>query len=201
MINAIIFDFGRVISVQKPLSLFGAYEVELGLPPDTINAIMFDSPAWRDTLIGYTTEEEYWYAIGPELGLNTQEAIDAFRKRYRAHEAINTAVLDLISQLQGRYKLAVLSNSPPGLEDWLDEWQILDLFDIVFCSGDEGVVKPDPKAYMTTLERLGVVPQAAVFIDDAIDNVEAARALGMQGIHFSTAETLVTELKALRIIS
>ena len=75
--------------------------------------------------------------------------------------------------------------------------RMLHLFDVVFCSGDEGVAKPDPTAYLTTLERLAVAPEAAVFIDDDIDNVEAARALGMVGIHFSTAEALAEELEAL----
>ena len=42
-IEAIIFDFGRVISVQKPMSLFLGYEEELGLEPSTINPIMFGS--------------------------------------------------------------------------------------------------------------------------------------------------------------
>ena len=84
MIKAVIFDFGRVISAQKPLSMFRGYETELGLPPDTINTIMFDSPTWRDALIGRTTEEEFWSTIGPELGLHTIQAINVFRERYRA---------------------------------------------------------------------------------------------------------------------
>ena len=52
MIKAIIFDFGRVITAQKPRSLFRSYETELGLDPDTINPIMFESQAWQDTLLG-----------------------------------------------------------------------------------------------------------------------------------------------------
>ena len=56
MIKAVIFDFGRVISAQKPPSLFLRYEVDLGLAPHTINAIMFDSPAWQDALLGHKTE-------------------------------------------------------------------------------------------------------------------------------------------------
>ena len=197
MIKAIIFDFGRVISAQKPLSLFHRYEDELGLEPGTINSVMFDSQAWQKALVGRKTVEEFWYEIGPELGLNSHEEIDAFRNRYWADENINTNVLKLIQKLHGHYRLAVLSNAPPGLSQWLADWRILDFFDLVFCSGDEGVVKPDAMPFEVTLERLGVQPGEAVFIDDTMENVEAARKLGLHGILFTTAEVLEDELNLL----
>jgi epoxide hydrolase-like predicted phosphatase len=197
MIKAIIFDFGRVISAQKPLSLFHRYEDELGLEPGTINSVMFDSQAWQKALVGRKTVEEFWYEIGPELGLNSREEIDAFRNRYWADENINTNVLKLIQKLHGHYRLAVLSNAPPGLSQWLADWRILDFFDLVFCSGDEGVVKPDAMPFEVTLEKLGVQPGEAVFIDDTMENVEAARKLGLHGILFTTAEELEDELNLL----
>ena len=197
MITAIIFDFGRVISAQKPLSLFRGYEDELGLEPGTINSIMFDSEAWQDALVGRKTVEEFWHEIGPELGLNSVDEVDAFRHRYRADEEINQGVLDLIHRLHGNYKLAVLSNSPPGLSKWLADWNMLNFFKVVFCSGDEGMAKPDPEAFELTLERLGLKPNEAVFIDDTREHVEAARKLGLQGILFTTAEELEKELDLL----
>lgn len=194
MIKAIIFDFGRVITAQKPLSLFRSYEIELGLDPDTINSIMFDSQAWQDALLGRKTTEEFWHLIGPELGLNTADEVNRFRRRYHADEAINEAVLDLIRKLCGRYKLAILSNAPPDLTRWLADWEMRDLFEVVFCSGDEGMIKPDPAAFKLTLERLGVEPGEAVFIDDTPEHVEAARKLGIQGIIFTTVAALKDDL-------
>ena len=194
MIRAIIFDFGRVISAQKPASLFRGYEDELGLPPGVLNRVMFGSDAWQETLVGRKTADDYWREIGPRLGLRTPDEIDAFRRRYHDDEAINTDVLNLIRQLHGRYKLAVLSNSPPNLAQWLADWQMLDLFDIVVCSGDEGVVKPDPAIFELVLERLGVAPEEAVFIDDYPGHVEAARSLGLHAVLFTTAQALESEL-------
>ena len=194
MRKAVIFDFGRVISAQKAPSLFRKYEEDLGLAPGRLNPIMFGSLDCEEALLGYKTIEEFWRAIGPELGLDTAEEIDAFRSRNQADESINQGVLNLMRRLHGHYKLAVLSNSPPGLAQWLAEWGVLHLFDVVFCSGDEGIIKPDPTAFEVTLKRLGVKPREAVFIDDSIDNVEAAGNLGLHGIHFSTAEALEDEL-------
>jgi len=197
IVKAIIFDFGRVISSQKPLSLFRAYEKDLGLEFDTINQIMFESQAWQDALIGRTTAKEFWQAIGPQLGLTSRQKIDAFRRRYHADESINPGVVNLIRQLHGRFKLAVLSNSPPGLAEWLADWKICDLFDVVFCSGDEGLVKPDPAAYQLTLQRLNIIPQEAAFIDDTTGHVRAAQKLGIHGIKFADAEDLIKELNRL----
>ena len=197
MIRAVIFDFGRVISAQKPDSLFRGYEDDLGLSPGTINRIMFESPAWKDALIGQMTLEEFWRVIGPELGLTTPDEIHTFKERYRADEAINKEVLNLIRRLKGQYKLAVLSNSPPGLEKWLAEWHMLDLFDVVLCSGDEGVVKPNPVAFERTLKRLDVEPHEAVFIDDVGENVEAAHELGIHGIFFVNSEALAKDIEHL----
>ena len=194
MFKAVIFDFGRVISAQKPSSLFHTYERDLGLAPDTINSIMFESEAWEEALLGRKTVEEFWQAIGPALGLKAAAETEAFHHRYHADEAINEGVLRLIRRLRRRYKLAVLSNSPPGLTRCLDGWNILDLFDVVFCSGDEGIVKPDPRAFARTLERLEVKPEEALFIDDTPEHVEAARALGLRGILFTTAARLEEDL-------
>ena len=196
-IKAVIFDFGRVISAQKPVSLFRTYEDDLGLAPATINQIMFESQAWRDALIGRTSAKTFWHAIGPALGLESRSKINDFRKRYHAAESIDRGVLSLIRQLQGRYKLAVLSNSPPGLAKWLSAWGIFDLFDVVYCSGDEGMIKPDPAVYISTLNRLGILPQEAVFIDDTIGHVKAAQSLGIHGILFTESEQLELELNRL----
>ena len=194
MIKAIIFDFGRVVSTQKPMSLFRGYEKEMGLAPGVLNATMFGHPIWEQVLVGRKTVDEYWGEIGPLVGLHAPEAVAAFRRRYHADEAINEGVLNLVRTLHGQYKLAVLSNAPPGLVRWLDEWNIKGLFDVVFCSGDEGVAKPDPVAFERTLERLGVAPEEAVFIDDSPRHVTAARALGVHAIHFTTAEALASQL-------
>jgi len=194
MIRAIVIDFGRVISRQKPPSLFRRYEEDLGMEPDTINAVMFDSQAWQDALVGRKTAEGFWQTIGPELGLKNPAEIDAFRRRYHADEAINHGVVNLLRRFYGRYQLAVLSNNPPGLDQWLHDWGIRDLFDVVFCSGDEGLVKPDAASYQAVLQRLRVRPEEAVFIDDTLDHVLAARRLGLRGVLFTTAEALEEQL-------
>lgn len=194
MKEAVIFDFGRVISARKPPSLFASYERDLGLEAGTINAIMFESEAWKETLVGKRTYDRFWQVIGPSLGLRSATAIVEFQRRYHGDERINPEVAEIIMGLRGRCKLAVLSNAPAGLSHWLADWGILDWFDEVFCSGDEGLVKPDPRAFHAVLLRLAVEPEAAVFVDDTLEHVRAAEALGIQGVLFTGARELKGEL-------
>lgn len=199
MIKAIIFDFGRVISAQKEPDLFQCYEEDLGLAPNTINRIMFDSPLWERAILGKISMSAYWQAIGPALNLYSDAAVTSFQKRYYEDERINTEIETLLHRLCARYKLAILSNHPAGLYQWLIDWKIADLFEVVVCSGDEGVAKPDPRAYEVTLDRLGILPSEAVFIDDTPGHVEAAKSIGLSGILFTDAASLHQELVSLSV--
>lgn len=200
MIKALLFDFGRVISAQKPKSLFERYESELKLLPGTINTIMFESPLWEKALVGEIDMQEYWLAIGPQLNLYNPAAVQAFQKRYYLDEKINPDIFNLLKLLKNRYQLAVVSNHPPGLKQWLKEWKIYWLFDQIVCSGDEGVAKPDSAIYHLALERLGVAVSETVFIDDTKKHVIAANALGIRALLFTTAEKLRYELLELGLI-
>ena len=74
--------------------------------------------------------------------------------------------------------------------DWIHR------FDVRVWSYQLGVAKPDAAIYRHTLAELGVEPEETLFIDDKRVNVEAARALGIQAIEFSSVERLRADLIA-----
>lgn len=192
--EVVIFDFGRVISAAKPPTLFAGYEKELGLAPGTINDLMFATPLWQEALLGELTMDQYWQRMGGSLGLSSPEAIRAFQRRYYDEEKINPEIPALLRSLAGSYRLAVLSNHPQGLQQWLADWQLDHFFELVICSGDVGMVKPDPAIFTLILERLEIAPKAAVFIDDCSEHVEAARRLRLRSILYHQGLCLRTEL-------
>ena len=67
-------------------------------------------------------------------------------------------------------------------------------------SGDEGVIKPDPRIFRVLLERYRIRPEEAVFIDDNPANAAAAAALGIHGIHFRSPTLLRGELESLDLL-
>ena len=81
---------------------------------------------------------------------------------------------------------------------WRSTIPVDELFDAVVDSSEVGMRKPDPRIYRLTCERLVVPPAASVFVDDNRDNVEAARAVGIESVHFGDEPlTAISELDAI----
>ena len=81
----------------------------------------------------------------------------------------------------------------------LQKFPFLSWFEGIVVSGDEKLKKQDPEIYQLLLERYHLKAADCVFIDDRADNVEAAMALGFEGIHFSNHKQLQNELLKLKI--
>lgn len=91
-------------------------------------------------------------------------------------------------------RTALLSNAAGGgsVRRRLSGW-----FDVLVFSGEVGVVKPQREIFLLTAERLGVPPEACVFVDDAPGNVTGAVAAGMVGVRHTSVRDTVDELTAL----
>ena len=70
---------------------------------------------------------------------------------------------------------------------WRPTVPLFDRFAGIIVSGEEGVMKPDPKIYALTLARFDLAAGDGVFIDDRADNVAAADAAGLVGHVFIDA--------------
>ena len=79
-------------------------------------------------------------------------------------------------------------------------FDFLSWFGGIVLSGEEGVIKPDPRIYRTLLTRHGVAAARAVYIDDVAANAAAATALGIHGVHFTSPPALRAELVALGLL-
>lgn len=129
------------------------------------------------------------------LGIPVEEFI-ALRVK---GEVRNEALIEFVKTLKGKYKLAMLSNinSRQRLEARFLPGQLDELFDTVVASGDVGYIKPQPQIYQITAERLGVLPEECVLIDDIELFCEAARAVGMQAIRFMDTQQVIKDVNTL----
>ncbi len=73
---------------------------------------------------------------------------------------------------------------------------VFDRFQDIIVSGTEKLTKPDPAIYRLAIERFGIDPAGAFFIDDVAANVAGAEAVGIAGHHFVDAAALERELVA-----
>jgi FMN phosphatase YigB (HAD superfamily) len=91
-------------------------------------------------------------------------------------------------------RTGLLSNAD-GLGPGEDEFAAF--FDAVVLSGRVGFGKPDLRIYLLAAERLGLVPEQCVFVDDLASNVHGAVRAGMVGVHHTDVATTLDELTAL----
>lgn len=68
------------------------------------------------------------------------------------------------------------------------------LFRDIVVSGQVGALKPEPAIYRLLLDRNGLRAEDCIFVDDSLANVQGARSLGIDAIHFTGAESLGREL-------
>jgi len=178
----------------------GAWERLLsitGLSPKS-----FDTHYWkyrldydRGTLNGRT----FWQAIGRDTGVQMDAArIDALIEQdILLWTALNPVMLDWLVRVRARgLKTAILSNMGEDLLAHMREhFRWLDGFDHLTWSCELRSTKPEAAIYQHTLEKLGVQPQEALFLDDKMENVEGARAVGMHALLFRDPETLEEDLR------
>jgi 2-haloacid dehalogenase len=81
------------------------------------------------------------------------------------------------------------------------KFPFLALFRDVAVSGVERVLKPSAELFNILFRRNNIVPDQAIFIDDSIRNVDAARALGLHAIHFRSADQLEQEMLQLGVLA
>jgi 2-haloacid dehalogenase len=193
----IVFDLGGVLIDWDPRHLYrqlfdDADEMERFLSEVT-------TADWNRGLDAGGSWSE---AIGLLIREHPQQRamIEAYRVRWPEMLAgpINGSVAVLADLRASGTRLYALSNwASETYPVTRDRFPFLDWFDDVVISGDVGVVKPDPRLFEHLIERDGVNPDEAIYIDDQPANVHAARSLGFTGIVFQDGATLRRELERL----
>ncbi|MFC9825365.1 HAD family hydrolase [Streptomyces erythrochromogenes] len=181
MITAcVILDIGGVLEITPKTDWAERWEVQLGLPPGTVNERLRDT--WRAGSVGSISELEVHEQVAASLGLCVPHA-EALMADFWA-EYLGTPNEELIAclqELRGDCGLGILSNSFVGAREREAELYHFDeLVDQIVYSHEIGIGKPDPRAFKAACASLRVRPKHCLFIDDSAGNVEAAQAVGMQ---------------------
>ena len=199
MIKAVIFDVGGVLLRTQDHGPRRRWERQLGLQDWESEQIVFSGEMGTAAQQGVMDDGELWTWIGRHLQLE-DEQLKQFRQDFWSGDVLDEELINLIRRLRAEYQTAIISNATDYLRRLLEnEHKIADAFDLVVCSAEEKVMKPDSEIYLRTLQRLEREPQEAVFIDDNLDNVSAARNLGMWTIHYHEGLNVEEELAGLGV--
>ncbi len=101
--------------------------------------------------------------------------------------------LALVRRLRdgARYRLGVINNESFELNLYrIDRFRLRECFPLFFSSCFVRLRKPDASIYRLALHVTQTAPAEALFVDDRAINVEAARRVGMQTIHYRSLDQL-----------
>ncbi len=195
-LKAVLFDFGGVLVRTRSQSLRAAWEQRLGLRPGEASELVFGGASGRAAQHGWISDTEHWAYIQRQLGLD-DATLAHFRQEFFAEDGIDTDLLAYVDRLRLQYRVGLLSNATTDARRFFKASGIAGHFDAITISGEEGVMKPDERIYRIALARLAVQPNEAVFVDDFGENIVAARALGIAGVHFTDPQIARRELMIL----
>lgn len=197
-LRAVVFDYGMVLSgLPDPVAHAELVRIT-GLAENE-----FEAHYWRDRPEydeGKLTGLEFWQKLNRDAGLNLAPAeIDELNRWDGCMWTTqNDAMIAWNEKLKQRGLLTgILSNMGDSVLKCIKAsftWP--ERFDVCVWSFEHRMVKPDPAIYRLTLEQLGTRAEETMFIDDRRINVDAAAALGMVAVQFSTVEKLREELIA-----
>ena len=194
VIQAVIWDLGGVLLRTEDYAPRRALAERFGMTLGEIEDFVFSGESGERAQRGEISVEQHWDFQGTKLGLSPVE-LQGFREQFWKGDRLDTDLVNYIRNLRGSYKTGMLSNAFSDLRRVVTEvWNFADAFDEMIISAEVGLVKPDPRIYRLALDRLGVAPEAAVFIDDFLRNIEGARAVKMNAIHFSNPQQARSEL-------
>lgn len=197
-IKNIIFDLGGVLlnlDFQKTETAF----TEMGVKSfKELYALGHAASFFKEYEVGKINDDEFISALQNLAGIQAERAtvIAGWNAMLRDFPAER---IELLVRLKEKYRIFLFSNTnaihlTAFQKTYSDAFggNLLDaLFEKTWYSHDISWRKPDVKAFEYVLQDAQLVPNETLFIDDALINVEGARAAGMQAYHLEPGKTVL----------
>lgn len=197
-LRVLVWDMGGVLVRNMEPSVRARLAEPYGMTGMDLENLFFGNEMARRASIGHGSEMDAWEHVRQKLNLKS-EAMPEFIHTFWSCDRFDEDLFAFSMALRPQYKVGLLSNAFPEARVSLGQRfpHFYEMFDVSIFSAEVGMVKPDPRIYRMILEQLDVRAEEAVFVDDFIENVEGARAVGMQTVHFKNSLQARETLKAL----
>jgi putative hydrolase of the HAD superfamily len=204
-LEAVISDFGGVLTTPL-IQSFMAFQNETGISGETLGRAMqriAEADGEHPLFVlecGRISEARFLDRMADELEpeLGHRPEMHRFSEIYFEALEPNQPMIDLMRELRdGGLRMALLTNN---VREWEPLWRSMlpvdEIFELVVDSAFVGYRKPDREIYDLTLERLGMPAGSCLFVDDVEANVEGARAIGLNAVHFRENGQAIPEIRA-----
>ncbi|MFD1932078.1 HAD family hydrolase [Nonomuraea mangrovi] len=174
----VLFDYGNVLSLPQPKADVEAMAAAAGADQDT-----FERGYWKHRLEfdrGTITPRAFW-----SLALNRDVGDEEVARLVELDVASwSHPNRDTVAVMERLPRVALLSNAPDCVADGIDGLPWMARVEPRFYSARMRMTKPDPEIYLAVLDGLGAEPGEVTFVDDRLENIEAAERVGIVGVHF-----------------
>lgn len=202
-IETVIFDLGGVLVDWNPAYLYRKIFKD---DPAKMNWFLQTvcSPSWNmEQDAGRTFEKgaELLIREYPEYENEILVFYERWEEMLKSEITDTVLILNSLKELN-KVKLYALTNwSAQTFPIAKKRFEFLKQFEGIVVSGEENTRKPFSKIYNITLERYALSPETCLFIDDSLDNVNAAKSLNINALHFTDAIQLKSDLEKLELLS
>ncbi len=198
-IQAIIFDFGNVQYRFDNGRILAGLAQLTGRSTEALKQAVYDDASLsEDYEAGRIDSQAFLAGVSALCGRDLTEA--EFLPIFTGHFTPIDSTLELIRRLKPAYRIGLLSNTNPWhFEHGIRTTPVFPLYDTITLSYEVGVLKPEPRIYQDAVAKLGLPPEACVYIDDLAPFAEAATKLGLHGLTYTTPVALMAQLRQLRV--
>jgi putative hydrolase of the HAD superfamily len=195
-VNAVLFDYGMVLSGPPDPSAWAHMRTLTGLSEDLLHREYWAHRHAYDR--GDLNAETYWKKTANGAGIElTPAQLSGLIAADTDHwSTLNPPMLEWVNRLQNAgIPTGILSNMPDAMEAGLrtrHRW--IESFNHHTWSHSVNLAKPEPAIYLHAASGLSTPPANILFLDDRIENIEAALSVGMQAIQYTTHEAFEQEM-------
>lgn len=198
-IKGVIFDFGNVIATFDNGLIRKQLATITGLSMEELDRKLFkESSVTYDYESGAISSKQFLEKVSELCDYTISEEI--FIPIFTDIFTLIPETSELIRMLKSSYKLGLISNTNEWhFEHGIRTTEVFPLFDAVTLSFQVKALKPNPHLFEDALQKLGLMAEECVFIDDIAEYAEAANRHLLHGIHYQGHEHLLTDLRKLGV--
>lgn len=195
-IKAVIFDMGGVFIQTKDKQPRIHLAERFGMSYEELSQLVFQSPTAQAATVGLIDEQDHWKDLSEHLHINPEE-METFWVDFWGGDFLDNDLYSFALMLKKKYALGLLSNAWSGARHLLTKkFNFLHIFDVSVFSAEVKMAKPDSAFYFWILNKMDIKAEQAIFVDDFIENIDAAEKLGFKTVHFINTEQAIKAIKS-----
>ena len=199
-VDTIIFDLGGVLIDWNPKYLYRkVFDTEEQIDWFLNNICTMEWNAEQDAGRTFNEATQHLVSQYPKHEKEIRIFYDRWTEMLGGEIKDSVALLHQLKQLNSHSLYALTNWSAEAFPVARQRFEFLQLFEGIVVSGEENTRKPYKDIYEIIIDRYQLTPQKSVFIDDNLENVVGAKAVGMHGIHFKNSQQLINELNYLGV--